>query len=414
MAIGLGATKGLLIYQMDGGVGVEGFYYYDGSAWLRLSSGATGSSWNLTGNGGTSPNTTDYIGTSDGQDFVVKTSNTQRMRYFSTGNIAIGTALVSPTAHVEIGGSGTAEVLSVNNTRTSGPASATASITTEGKTLSFSQNNNSVSILNPELPFTVGLASIVADAGSSSLLIQKKGVAPIFFATGDSSRMKIDPYGRVKIGPGITNSSANLEVTGPLNESVVVSSTGGANRVTSLSLQVDSRSLMFTQLGSGQALGVSPGLPSMGGLSIIESSNNSGGILINKHGNGPTGAIHLATNDSVRLRIDGNGYVGVGDMSSYTNTSTLDVHGSFARRTEVVTVANPFILTEQNSVIIYDTGSAHGDFILPPAVSCPGRIYTFKNMSSNTININSNSGAIFLFNNNIYNCWVVYNRKMIL
>lgn len=46
-------------------------------------------SWNLTGNSGTSP-TTNYLGTSDSQDLVLKTNNLERIRISSTGNIGIG------------------------------------------------------------------------------------------------------------------------------------------------------------------------------------------------------------------------------------------------------------------------------------------------------------------------------------
>ena len=43
-----------------------GFYYWDGTLWIRLSSGAT-NDWALTGNAGTTPGT-NFIGTTDAQD----------------------------------------------------------------------------------------------------------------------------------------------------------------------------------------------------------------------------------------------------------------------------------------------------------------------------------------------------------
>ncbi len=48
------------------------------------------SAWSLTGNAGTNP-TTNFIGTTDGQDWAIKTSNSERMRVTSVGNIGIGT-----------------------------------------------------------------------------------------------------------------------------------------------------------------------------------------------------------------------------------------------------------------------------------------------------------------------------------
>ena len=46
--------------------------------------------WSLTGNAGTNP-TTNFIGTTDAQDWIVKTNNLERMRITATGNIGIGT-----------------------------------------------------------------------------------------------------------------------------------------------------------------------------------------------------------------------------------------------------------------------------------------------------------------------------------
>lgn len=54
-----------------------GFYYWDGTLWIRLSSGAT-NDWALTGNAGTTPGT-NFIGTTDAQDLRIKTGGTDRL-----------------------------------------------------------------------------------------------------------------------------------------------------------------------------------------------------------------------------------------------------------------------------------------------------------------------------------------------
>jgi hypothetical protein len=54
-----------------------GFYYWDGTLWIRLSSGAT-NDWALTGNTGTTPGT-NFIGTTDAQDLRIKTGGTDRL-----------------------------------------------------------------------------------------------------------------------------------------------------------------------------------------------------------------------------------------------------------------------------------------------------------------------------------------------
>jgi hypothetical protein len=48
--------------------------------------------WSLTGNAGTNP-TTNFIGTTDAQDWSIKTNNTERMRVTSGGNVGIGTSV---------------------------------------------------------------------------------------------------------------------------------------------------------------------------------------------------------------------------------------------------------------------------------------------------------------------------------
>ena len=76
----------------------------DGSGNLTWAPGGSGggSAWNLIGNAGTNPKD-NFIGTIDAQDFVMKTSNIERARILSNGNVGINTP--SPTATLEVKGS---------------------------------------------------------------------------------------------------------------------------------------------------------------------------------------------------------------------------------------------------------------------------------------------------------------------
>lgn len=80
-------ATGLIIFQTDDQPGEpSGFYYYDGTDWLRISDGSvSGDYWSLTGNASTTP-ATDYIGTSDDVDLIIKTDAAQRMKFNSTTN----------------------------------------------------------------------------------------------------------------------------------------------------------------------------------------------------------------------------------------------------------------------------------------------------------------------------------------
>ncbi len=71
-------------------------------------------SWNLTGNSGTS-STTNYLGTSDNQDLVLKTNNLERIRINSTGNMGIG---INPDPDIAFKAQGRSQFSSDTNSDT--------------------------------------------------------------------------------------------------------------------------------------------------------------------------------------------------------------------------------------------------------------------------------------------------------
>ena len=81
-------ATGLLIYQTDSlsPTAPSTFWYYTGTQWVPIISMAQG--WGVTGNSGTNPSQ-NFLGTIDSQDFVVRTNNTERLRVYSGGDIAI-------------------------------------------------------------------------------------------------------------------------------------------------------------------------------------------------------------------------------------------------------------------------------------------------------------------------------------
>jgi hypothetical protein len=77
-------AEGLLVYQTDG---VKGFNYYTNGAWTSLA--ASGASWSLTGNPGTSY-PTNFLGTTDLKSLRFRTNSAQGMLLDSLGNVGIG------------------------------------------------------------------------------------------------------------------------------------------------------------------------------------------------------------------------------------------------------------------------------------------------------------------------------------
>ena len=119
-------ATGLLIFQ--NAPDSVGFYFYNGTSWSLIPSLSQISSsvWNLLGNTGTNP-ATQFIGTTDAQDMVFKTS---------------GSAAANERLRI-IGAGGTPGQLVVNNTGifAGDVFSAYASNTTNGSTASI---NNSI------------------------------------------------------------------------------------------------------------------------------------------------------------------------------------------------------------------------------------------------------------------------------
>lgn len=124
-------TKSELVYNtFNSAVGpnqvTEGFYYWNGTIWVQL---AAGDAWSLTGNSGTT-SATNFLGTTDNVDLVIRSNNTERIRVAANGLTGINEN--NPTdATLEIGGN-----LIVGNTYTGGNAIAqTGGMTVEGRTI---------------------------------------------------------------------------------------------------------------------------------------------------------------------------------------------------------------------------------------------------------------------------------------
>lgn len=85
----------LLVYNTNasitGGCGA-GYYYWNGTQWVCLLSATSGvsSAWLTSGNTGTNP-PTDFLGTVDNKDLVIKTNNAEIARFTAGWRVGIGT-----------------------------------------------------------------------------------------------------------------------------------------------------------------------------------------------------------------------------------------------------------------------------------------------------------------------------------
>ncbi len=98
------ATSLLLYNTASAGTGTNavtpGYYYWDGIQWVRFNTGTTivsgGSGWLLTGNAGTTAGT-NFLGTVDNVDFIIKRNNI-RAGLISLGNTSFGNNALNPVS----------------------------------------------------------------------------------------------------------------------------------------------------------------------------------------------------------------------------------------------------------------------------------------------------------------------------
>lgn len=112
-------ANSLLVYNTaTAGDVTPGFYYWDATtnAWVRfltMGGGGTSPAWMTTGNSGITAG--NFIGTINAADFIIRTTNTQRMVVAAGGNVGVGDA--SPAALFTVGNGDLFQVVSTGHAR---------------------------------------------------------------------------------------------------------------------------------------------------------------------------------------------------------------------------------------------------------------------------------------------------------
>lgn len=186
-------ATGLMIYQTDN---TPGFYYYTGAAWVPFLSSTSG--WGLTGNAGTTAGT-NYLGTTDAKDLVLKANAIEKLRLVSGGSVKINGAYTLPASD------GTAnQVLNTNGagvvswgTATSGGTGVmieTVTYGSEGNSIAMSNANYYISFY-PQVNMTVSKFYINVFTQSSATTMD--------FAIYNSAGTKIGTIPSAFSAPGI-------------------------------------------------------------------------------------------------------------------------------------------------------------------------------------------------------------------
>ena len=144
-----------------------GYYYWDGAKWVRFNTGATASAgWDLLGNAGTVAGT-NFLGTTDAQDLVFRTNNTEKIRILSNGNVGIGTN--SPLGKLDVftGGVASWDRMVVKTTSFWGDGTATASETAGTQYVTIGAQASGIMLSNPHVVWNASSGAAAIRYGRS-------------------------------------------------------------------------------------------------------------------------------------------------------------------------------------------------------------------------------------------------------
>ncbi len=314
-AIGVPAT-GLLVYDNT----VNSFYFYNGSAWVQIQNAGGSGDWTLSGNTLTGAPTTpnEWMGSASSHDLIFKTSNIERMRILSSGNVSISN--IVNTA----GGAAAAPAYSFSSNTNTG-------MFLNGGNLGFSVAGSLILELQGGTNATQAygqIRGIAGNQGTPSFAFSTSTTTGMFnpvanqlaFTTLGAERMRIDAAGNVGIG-----------ITAPTQKLHILGNEAAGGRVF-LKLDNDNASVdasVGLSLVAGSSAGSSlnnwaleytatPGLAGFGGL-----QDNGNGVVL--YALNASGIIKMMTGGSnERMRIDNTGNVGIGTTSP---GAKLEVNG---------------------------------------------------------------------------------------
>jgi hypothetical protein len=300
---------------------VPGYYYWNGSAWISLTTAST--TWSSVGNSGTTAGT-NFIGTTDAVDFVVKTNNTEKARVSSAGNVGIGTSTFNSTypeklvvdagtttsVNAIVGKGSINSYLQLNIQNQSNGSSASSDVvatsdngseTTNYVDMGINSSTNNSGVMgnaNDAYLYNIGQNFLLGTGSTSKSLVFMTGGT----TQSSNERMRIDGNG--KVGIGNTSPTEVLDVTGNLKFSGALMPNNSAG----------TSGYVLSSNGAGAA-------PTWVSVASVTGTywalDGSTLTSMKKFGTVSNHDIPFITNNTERMRVTNTGNIGIG-------TSTFD------------------------------------------------------------------------------------------
>lgn len=323
-------VEGMFVYNtntLTGGTGV-GVYYWYNLKWNYVQNGATAANtaWLLLGNAGTNA-TNNFIGTTDNIDFVVRTSNTERIRVAGTnaasGWIGVNTPFVV-NQQMTVGTVVAANTAIVGqNTTASGASTGTGILGTTIQSLGY------------------GVRGTNSNAAGTGIWGESSALS------GASTGIGVLGTTLQSLGNGVKGTNTNNAGTAILGQNLAVASTGAGTGVSGSTLQSLGYGVKGTNgnvagiaiLGQntvasgtgGNAIGVE-GLSAQS-YNATGPTNGYGMVALNSNASGTgfyAGGNNVGLNSNFLLNGSGAALVGtnVGGFGYSTSAGGLGIYGN--------------------------------------------------------------------------------------
>ena len=280
-------------------------------AWVDPASYLTGSFWTLLGNTGTNP-ATNFVGTTDAQPLVIRTTNTERLRVNATGELGIGTtAAAGYSLHV----GGVAGTPNVRLTSISGVAAGTVPAGFDRIMLSNATGDVSQATLSAVVGSTgwllSGNAIVAAGVGAGQSFIGTTNAQPLVIGVNTTEIARFSADG---LGIGTTAAAGfSLHVNGTQGTANVrLGSIAGATPTATVPAGYD-RVLIANATGDVLETSYSAVVGTTAWSLLGNASTNPATTFL-----GTTDAqpLVIRTTNTERLRVNATGELGIGTTAA--------------------------------------------------------------------------------------------------